>query len=134
MAEQLEGRARELVEQPNFASIGTIRKDGAPVINIVWADVDDDGSIVVNSAEGRAWPKNVRRDPRVTITVPDKDNPYEYVQIQGRVVEDTHEGADEWIDRLAKKYLDVDSYPYRREGEQRINFRIQPERVSHHGG
>src|SRR4051794_25652217 len=101
MAEQLEGRARELVAEPNFASIGTIRKDGAPLVNIVWADVDDQGSIVVNSAEGRAWPNNIRRDPRVTVTVPNKDNPYEYVQVHGRVVEDTHEGADEWIDRLA---------------------------------
>jgi PPOX class probable F420-dependent enzyme len=134
MAEKLEGRARELVEAPNFASIGTIRKDGTPVINIIWADVDDDGSVVVNSAEGRSWPKNLRRDPRVAVTVPDKDNPYEYVQIHGRVVEDTHEGADEWIDRLAKKYIDADSYPFRQPGEQRIHFRIQPERVSYHGG
>jgi PPOX class probable F420-dependent enzyme len=133
MADQLEGRARELVEEPNFASIGTIRKDGTPLVNIVWADVDD-GHVVVNSAEGRAWPNNVRRDPRVTVTIPNQDNPYEYVQIRGRVVEESHDDADEWIDRLAKKYLDEDTYPFRREGERRINFRIRPERVHLHGG
>ena len=132
MPQSIEGRARELLEAPNFAMLGSLRKDGTPQVNPIWVDVDD-GQVLVNSAEGRAWPANVRRDPRVTLTVPNQENPYEYVTIRGRVVEDTHEGADAHIDQLAKKYLGVDTYPYRAEGEQRIIFRIEPERVTYQG-
>ena len=132
MPQSIEGRARELLEAPNFAMLGSLRKDGTPQVNPVWVDVDD-GQVRVNSAEGRAWPANVRRDPRVTLTVPNQENPYEYVTIRGRVVEGTHEGADAHIDQLAKKYLGVDTYPYRAEGEQRIIFRIEPERVTYQG-
>jgi PPOX class probable F420-dependent enzyme len=133
MAEKIEGKVRDLLEAPNVVSVATVGKNGAPDVKVVWADVED-GTVVLNSAEGRVWPENVRRDPRVTITVINPENPYEYGQIHGRVVEDTHEGADENIDRLAKKYLDKDEYPYRQEGEQRVMFRIEPERVKLHGG
>ena len=132
MPQSIEGRARELLEAPNFAMLGSLRKDGTPQVSPLWVDVDD-GQVLVNSAEGRAWPANVRRDPRVTLTVPNQENPYEYVTIRGRVVEGTHEGADAHIDQLAKKYLGVDTYPYRAEGEQRIIFRIEPERVTYQG-
>jgi PPOX class probable F420-dependent enzyme len=133
MADQIQGRARELLEAPNVVSVATIGKSGAADVKVVWADLDD-GHVVLNSAEGRQWPENVRRDPRVTITVINPENPYEYAQVRGRVVEDTHAGADENIDRLAKKYLGKDEYPYRREGEQRVMFRVEPERVKLHGG
>ena len=133
MAEKIDGRARELLEAPNFVAVATLDKSGAPDVKVVWADLDD-GHVVLNSAEGRAWPENVRRDPRVTVTVVNHDNPYEYAQIRGKVVEDTHNGADENINRLAKKYLDKDEYPFRQPGEQRVMFRIEPERVKLHGG
>ena len=133
MANRIEGRVQELLEAPNFVAVATLDKDGAPDVKVVWAD-HEDGNVVLNSAEGRQWPKNVRRDPRVTVTVVNSENPYEYAQIRGRVVEDTHEGADENIDSLAKKYLDKDEYPFRREGEQRVMLRIEPERVKLHGG
>jgi PPOX class probable F420-dependent enzyme len=130
MAEQLEGRAKELLKEKNFALMATIRRDGTPHVNPVWVDADD-GSVVINTAEGRAWPANARRDPRVTVTVMNHENPYEYVEIRGRVVEDTHDGADEHIDAMAKKYLGQDEYPFRQPGEQRVIFRIEPEEVRH---
>lgn len=130
MAESLEGRARELLEEPNFCMVGSIRKDGSPHINPVWVDVED-GLVLLNSSEGRAWPANVRRDPRVTLTVPNNENPYEYVEIRGRVVEDTHDGAKEHIDKMAMKYLGQEEYPYLQPGEQRIIFKVEPERVVH---
>jgi PPOX class probable F420-dependent enzyme len=133
MAERIDGRVRELLEAPNVVSLATVGRDGSPDVKVVWADVDN-GHVVVNSAEGRQWPANVRRDPRVTITVVNPDNPYEYGQVRGRVVEDTHEGADENIDRLAKKYLGKDEYPFRQEGEQRVLFRVEPESVTLRGG
>ncbi len=133
MAGKLEGRARELHEAPNFVAVATLDEDGTPDVKVVWGDVDDD-HVVLNSAEGRKWPKNLLRDPRVTVTVVNHENPYEYAVIRGRLAGDTHDGADENIDKLAKKYLDKDEYPFRQPGEQRVMFRIEPERVKLHGG
>jgi PPOX class probable F420-dependent enzyme len=133
MAEKIEGRARELLDGRNFVTLGSLAKDGRPALNVIWGDTDGD-VVRVNSAEGRQWPKNIRRDPRVTLTVTNQENPYEYAVIVGHVTEDTHEGADDHIDALAKKYLDKDEYPYRQEGEQRVMFKIEPEKVSLQGG
>jgi PPOX class probable F420-dependent enzyme len=134
MADKLAGRAREIVEDKNFAHVSIPRKDGTVQSVVVWADVDDQGRIVVNSAEGRKWPENLRRAGNATVSVADSQNPYEFVSVTGRLVEDTHEGADDVIDSLAKKYLDADSYPFRKEGEQRVTFKLEPERVTHQGG
>ena len=131
MAEQIEGRARELIEAPNFCYLATLRKDGTPHVNPTWVDIED-GEVLLNSAEGRAWPANLRREGQATLIVPDKDNPYEYVEIRGRLSGDTHEGADGHIDALAKKYLGVDEYPFRQPGEQRVIFKIEPESVFHY--
>lgn len=133
MPATLDDAARKLLEAPNFAHVVTMGKDGRPHAVLVWVHTDGE-RVTLNSAEGRTWPTNARRDPRVTLTVPNQDNPYEYVTLQGRVVEDTHEGADEDIDFLAKKYMDADTYPFRKEGEQRIIFRIEPEKVRVYGG
>jgi PPOX class probable F420-dependent enzyme len=133
MATKLEGRARELLEQPNFVAVATVDDDGVPDVKVVWADVDD-GQVVLNSAEGRKWPERLRRQGRATVTVVNHENPYEYAVIKGRLAEDTHEGADDNIDALAKKYLGKDEYPFRQPGEQRVLFRIEPERVKLHGG
>ncbi len=132
MAEPIEGRAKELIEGKNFVQVGTIRKDGSPAVNPTWVD-HDQGHVLLNSAEGRKWPQNLRRDPRVTLTVMNSDNPYEYVQIHGHLVEDTHDGAEEHIDKLAYKYLGEEKYPYRQEGEERVIFKIEPDRIIHQG-
>ena len=124
----IEGRARELLDAPNFAHLSTLREDGTVHGVVLWQHVED-GRIALNSSEGRAWPANVRRDPRVTITVHDEKDPYQYVEIRGRIVEDTHEGAKEHIDSLARKYLGKDEYPWLRPGEQRIKFLVEPVRV-----
>jgi PPOX class probable F420-dependent enzyme len=128
MSEKIEGRAKELLQAKNFADVATLRADGSVQTSPAWVDVHE-GRAVLNSAEGRAWPRNLQRDPRVTMTVQNLENPYEYVTIRGRVVERTHEGADEHIDKLAKKYLGKDSYPFRQSGEQRVILRVEPERV-----
>jgi PPOX class probable F420-dependent enzyme len=132
-AARIEGRALELIDAPNFLTLASERRDGSTHLTVIWVDLED-GRIAVNSAEGRTWPENVRRNPEVSLVVVNGENPYEYVSIRGRVVEDTHEGADEHINGLAKKYLDKDEYPFRRPGEQRIKFLIEPEWVSVRGG
>jgi PPOX class probable F420-dependent enzyme len=126
MSARIEGRAEELLKGKNFAHVATLRPDGSVQTAPVWVDVQD-GRPVVNSAEGRAWPRNLERDPRVTLTVQNMENPYEYVEIRGRVAERTHDGADEHIDALAKKYMGVEEYPMRQPGEQRVIIRVEPE-------
>ena len=83
-----------------------------------------------NTAEGRVKPRNMRRDARVAVTVFDQENPYQQAMIQGRVVAMEHEGAEEHIDLMARKYMDLDSYPFRQEGEQRVIVRIAPEKIA----
>jgi len=134
MAAVLAQRTIDLLRKPNFATLSAFRGDGTILGVVLWLGIDEAGTITVNSAEGRTWPATVRRDPRVTLTVPNLENPYEFVSITGRVVAETHDGADAHIDALARKYLDVDSYPYRRDGEQRIIFTVEPDRVVHRGG
>ncbi len=129
MAAQIDDASRALLDAPNFAHISTFRKDGTVHGAVVWVHTDGD-KVTLNSAEGRAWPANVRRDPRITVTVANAENPYEYVEVRGRVVEErTGEEADTNINALAKKYLDADEYPFRQPGEERVKFLIAPERV-----
>ena len=128
MSATIEGRSAELLQAKNFCQVSTLREDGSVHAAPVWVDVQD-GRPVLNTAEGRAWPANLERDPRVTLTVQNMDNPYEYVAIRGRVAERTHDGADEHIDSMAKKYLGQDTYPFRQPGEERVIIRIDPEYV-----
>ena len=128
MTTAIEGRAEDLLRGKNYANVATLRPDGSVQVAPVWVDVKD-GQAVLNSAEGRAWPRNLERDPRVTLTVQNMENPYEYVEIRGRVADRTTDGADEHIDSMAKKYLGQDEYPYRQPGEQRIIIRVEPEHV-----
>jgi PPOX class probable F420-dependent enzyme len=130
MAETLEGRPSEIIaEGKNYAHVAIPRPDGTVQTVIVWADLDADGNIGLNSAEGRKWPDNLRRAGTATVTEMADGNPYEWVSVTGRLVGDTHDGADEHIDALAKKYLDADSYPFRSDTEQRVKFTLAPERV-----
>jgi PPOX class probable F420-dependent enzyme len=133
MSTRIEGRAEELLRGRNFGHIGTLRADGSVQVSPAWVDVQD-GRVALNTAEGRAWPRNLERNPRITLEVQNFENPYEYLEIRGRVAERTHEGADEHIDMLAKKYLDVDKYPMRQPGEQRVIIRVEPDYVKVFGG
>jgi|SRR5271166_2055381 len=128
MSERIEGRAEELLKAKNFCHVSTLRADGSVHAAPVWIDVQD-GQPVLNTAEGRAWPRNLERNPRITLLVLNMENPYEYVEVRGRVAARIHEGAEEHIDALAKKYMGVDEYPLRQPGEQRVIIRVDPERV-----
>ncbi len=108
--------------------LGTQNKDGSPQVSPVWFGTNGD-IIEVNSAKGRLKDLNMRARPKVSIAIVDPENPYKYVGIQGTVVEFTENGADAHIDALANKYLGVDSYPNRREGEVRVIYRIRADKV-----
>jgi len=119
----------DILGKPAFAHLATLMPDGSPQTSAVWIDTDG-ALIVVNSAEGRLKDRNIRRDPRVAISVTDPDNPYRSLAIRGRVSKITNEGADKHINRMAKKYMGVDEYPFRQPGEVRVLYYIEPERVS----
>jgi|SRR5215467_1669280 PPOX class probable F420-dependent enzyme len=120
----------KLLLDKNFAFISTLMSDGSPQVTPTWIDIED-GVILYNTAEGRIKHKNISRDPRVAVSVIDHNNPYNMVSIQGIAIEQTNEGADEHIDKLAKKYLGVDKYPMRSPNEKRIIVKIKPEKISH---
>jgi len=118
----------DLLTKPAFANLATLNPDGSPQVTPVW--VDFDGShVIVNTARGRVKAKNLAREPRVALSIADPANPYRYLGIQGRVVEMTEKGGDAHIDKMAKKYLGKDTYPFRAPGEKRVIVKIAPEKV-----
>ncbi len=126
--ELLTGPVVRLLKDKNFAFLATNMKDGRPHVAPTWIDLEND-LILINTAEGRMKHKNILRDPRVSISMVDRNNPYSMVTIQGTVIEMTNEGADEHIDKLAKEYLNVDKYPSHSPLRKRIILKIKPEKV-----
>ena len=129
MAELTQTQA-ELFLQPNYAAATTLRSDGSPHTTLVWVDWDGE-HVVLNTNEDRLKPKHLRNDPRVNVTVIDRDDPYRWISVTG-TAELTHEGAEAHIDRLAKKYRGDDKYDLQ-PGEQRVLVRVRPERVFAYG-
>src|ERR671939_264485 len=127
MAELTEEQRRFIAENPYVATATTLREDGSPHNTIVWIDAED-GTVTFNTAVGRAKERHLRRDPRVAVTIVDPQNTYKWLSVSGSA-ELTTDGADAQIDKLAKKYLGEDKYPWRSETEQRISVKIRPEQV-----
>jgi PPOX class probable F420-dependent enzyme len=125
----LSDNAKQILRKKAFAHLATLMPDGSPQVTPVWVDLDGD-EILVNSAEGRRKDRNLQSDSRVALSATDPDNPYNAVMIRGRVVQTTREGAPAHIDRMARKYLGQEKYPYARPGEVRVLYRIEPESVS----
>ena len=119
----------DLFQKKAFGSLGTLMPDGSPQVTPVWDDYDGQ-HVIFNSAKGRQKDRNVRHDPRVAIAVIDPENSYRYLEIRGRVVEITEQGAAEHINKMAKKYLGVDKYPYAQPGEVRVLYKIHPEHTT----
>lgn len=129
---QIPEKYRDIFTRKSFVHLATLMPDGSPQVSPVWVDLDGD-HILINSAEGRLKDKNIRRDSRVALSVTDPDNPYRHVAIRGKVVDITTEGADEHIDRMAKKYMDKDKYPFRSPDEVRVLYRIEAEKIGSMG-
>jgi PPOX class probable F420-dependent enzyme len=129
LSQSIPDKYRDLFTKRAFASLATLMPDGSPQVTPVWVDLEGD-LVLLNTARGRQKDKNMRRDPRVAMAIIDPENPYRYLEIRGRVAEITEEAADAHIDKMAKKYLGADKYPYRQPSETRVIFKIQPERVN----
>jgi len=130
---QLTENARKRLSDPNLGFLATIMKDGAPQVSPIWVDVEGD-YILFNTAKGRVKERNLRRDPRVALSIADKDDPYVKVDIRGRVVDwvDGDE-ANAHIDKLAQKYMGEEKYPWHKPGEARVIVKIEPEKISERG-
>ena len=122
----------DLLSKPAFAHLATLNPDGSPQVTPVWVDFDGT-NVIVNTARGRVKAKNLAREPRVALSIGDPQNPYRYLGVQGHVVEMTEKGGDAHIDKMAKKYLGKDTYPFRQPGEVRIVVKIVPDKVHTNG-
>lgn len=128
---QITDAQREFLARPFVGVVTDLRPDGSPHSTPVWVDVDDDG-VSFNTAHGRAKPTYIAHDGRVALTVVDPEDPYRWLSVSGMatLVDD---GADEQIDRLAKKYIGKDTYPFRAPGERRVSVRIAVEKIDGRG-
>ena len=111
-----------------FANIATVMPDGSPQVTPIWFDYTD-GKIRINTARGRVKDKNMKIGAKVALAIMDPANPYRYIQVRGPVVNETEQGADAHIDSLAKKYMDVDKYPFHQPGGARVIYEIEPSSV-----
>ena len=124
-------RIREFFEGKNFAFLSSLMKDGSPHVTPTWVDIEDD-NILINTALGRIKQTNISRDPRIALSIIHQDNQYEMVTIRGKVTEQiTGDVAEKHIDKLARKYINLDKYPRRSKNEQRVILKIKPERIFH---
>lgn len=126
----LDEAVRALLDARNVCVVSTFRQDGSIHAVPVWVDTDGT-NVILNSVDGRAWVRNLDRDPRVTCTIVQSDNLYEFVEIRGRVTSRNHDAAETHIHRLAKKYLDLDEYPWLRPEDRRVLIAVSPESVFH---
>jgi PPOX class probable F420-dependent enzyme len=128
---ELTDAQRQFLENPFVGVVTTLQPDGMPQSTVVWVDVDEDG-VSVNTAYGRVKPRNLERDPRLSLVVVDPNDPYRWFKLSGTgtLVDD---GADEQIDRLSKKYTGRDVYASRQPGERRVTVRITPTRTLSRG-
>ena len=128
MTDTFTNASRAIFDKQVFAHVATLGADGSPHVTPVWVLLEGD-EIVINTALGRAKARDLAAEPRVAISMTDPDNPYTVIAVRGTVVTFTTDGADEVIDQMAKKYMGVDSYPLRKEGEVRVTVRIRPDRI-----
>ena len=122
----------DLFHKKAFAHLATVMPSGEPQVTPVWVDYDGK-HVLFNTAEGRQKDKNLQRDRRVALSITDPDNPYRYIEVRGQVVERTKSGADAHIDKMAKKYLGKDQYPFRKADEVRVIYKIDPQHITKMG-
>ncbi len=131
MPKALPQSVKKILEDKAYGHVITLDESGKPQVTMVWIDVDGD-EVLFNTAEGRLKPKNLRRDPRVIVSVQDRNDPQSYVVFHGKATV-TEAGADPHIDKLAKRFLGADKYPFRRPGEKRLIVRVKPDRLGGYG-
>lgn len=129
MTKKLSPQEVELLREPQIANVATVMADGSPQVTPVWIDTDGE-NLLFNTAKGRVKYRNLERNPKVAISVVDKNDPYRLVVVRGTAEFATDQDADAHIDKLAKKYLGADSYPWRKPEEERVVVKVTPEKIT----
>jgi PPOX class probable F420-dependent enzyme len=125
----LTDKVRNLFEGPNYLFVATLNPDGSPQVTPVWTSLHD-GRVSFNTSVGTVKERNLRRDPRVALSITARDDPWDKADIRGRAVDFIEgEAADRHIDDLSEKYIGQRPYPWRRPDAQRIQIVIEPIRV-----
>lgn len=119
---------RAMLSEPIFFHAATINPDGSPQVSVIWADIDGD-RLRFSTAEGRAKPRNLRRDPRITISFTVPDNPYRNIVLHGRAVEIENRGTG-LIDHMARKYTGSEKYEWSQPGEVRVDVAVEIDRIT----
>ena len=125
---KLSDKVKSLIDGKNFASVATLMPDGSPQVAPVWIDRDGD-TIILNATRSRQRTKNLKRDPRVAISIFDQNNPYSCVSIRGKVVDITEKGAEDHIDKMHMKYHGTPKYPYHTPNDPRLLIRVEATRI-----
>ena len=120
---------KQLINAKNFGHIATINKDGSPQVSPVWIDLDGE-HLIVNSEAKRLKVRNIKRDPRVSVSIQNAANPYQYIEIRGKAVDVTEKGGFQGIDKLAKKYMGVDKYPNNQPDDKRVVIKIEAQHIA----
>ena len=132
MASNIPDKYADLFQKKAFANLATLMPDGTPQVTPVWCDFDGI-HVSINSARGRQKDKNIERNASVAMSIVDPDNPYRYLEVRGKVTEITEQGAEAHIDKMAKKYMGVDKYPYRNDKDVRVIYKVTPTKTSSMG-
>ena len=119
--------ARQILDGPEFAVLSTLEPDRQPQSSVVWFERDGD-DLLMSTVQGRRKHANLVRDPRATVLVYPKDNPYSYVELRGAVTM-TEEGGRELIDRLCRAYTGADRYTGDGPDDVRVVVRLTPSKV-----
>jgi PPOX class probable F420-dependent enzyme len=126
--EPLPDTVKELIESTVYANVATLMPDGSPHVVMTWVDHEGD-LILINTVKGSQKHRNATRNPKIALTIVDPANSYNVATIRGRVKEVTFDGAEEHIDKLAKKYIGQEKYPMRGPGRERVLIKIEATRV-----
>lgn len=121
---------RDVLAKKSFAHLATIGPRGAPHSHPMWFDVGDDGTILLSTTRARAKLKNLEREPRVAVSILDPDDPYRHVEVRGHVERVEDDPDYEFIDSLARRYLDQPRYPGTQPGDRRVVVHIRPEKAN----
>ena len=128
----LTDKQKKLITDKNFGHIATLNRDGSPQVSPVWIELDGN-YLIVNSEMKRKKVRNLKRDPRVSVSIQNAENPYQYIEIRGRAVEITDKGGFEGIDRLSAKYTGQEKYPGNAASDVRVVIKIEPEHIASMG-
>ena len=128
MAENIPEKALDLFQKPLLAHLATVMPDGTPQVTPVWVDFDGTHALI-NTSKNRQKALNMDRQPKVGLDIVDSDNPWHWLSIRGHIAESTEEGANDHIDKMAKKYTGRDKYTNHQPNDVRVIYKIVTDRV-----